>query len=63
MTKTEAQLKQMSYEELLRMWRYAALGDLQFQGRNGEIFKTIMFEKRNLYSVPEQVEISKRVGW
>lgn len=52
-----------SYEELLRKWRFAPLGDKYFSGNIGEYFTKKIIEKRNKLSSKEESEISKKVGW
>jgi hypothetical protein len=51
-----------SYEELLRKWRYASVGDPMFIGDTGDYYKEIMLKKRDELNVHPSV-ISKRVGW
>jgi hypothetical protein len=49
----------MSYEEMLRLWRFAKLGNPLFIGETGIYFKKQMFEKsKNV----DTVLISKKVG-
>ena len=49
-----------SYEELLRKWRYAQLGDYMLQGETGEYFSKVMFTKKMNC---DHVQASKNVGW
>ena len=56
-------IDEASYEDLLRRWRFAELGDNIFQGEIGQYYSNSMFEKRELLSHEEQVRISKKVGW
>lgn len=51
-----------SYEELLRRWRHAPVGDPIFQDELGEHYKATLAEKRN--AEPDGgVGASKRIGW
>lgn len=58
----ENNLQKQSYTELLRQWRFGINPD-QFQGKKGEIFKKIMFDKKDQLSHGDQVQSSKNVGW
>jgi hypothetical protein len=49
-----------SYEDLLRRWRFAQLGDRMFQGETGEYFRKVMFTKEMNC---DHVQESKNVGW
>ncbi len=49
-----------TYETLLRIWRFAKLGDPRLQGEQGEYFSKIMAEKR---AKCNHVQASKNVGW
>lgn len=49
-----------SYEELLRKWRFAPIGDAMFQGETGEYYTKVMKEKRENTN---HVSASKSVGW
>jgi hypothetical protein len=49
-----------SYEDLLRKWRYATLGDHMLQGETGEYFSKVMFAKKMNC---DHVQASKNVGW
>lgn len=54
----------LSYEQLLRHWRFAALGDPWFQGETGDYWNKRM---KDLRSKPggdaRHVSSSKAIGW
>lgn len=52
-----------SYEELLRKWRYAPVGDPMFQDDTGQYYSKQMAEKRKEIGNDEQVRASKNIGW
>jgi hypothetical protein len=56
------QIDEMSYEEMLRLWRFAAAGDPMFQGDVGQYYSKVMFEKRDK-DPAAAVAASKRIGW
>ena len=53
----------MSYENMLRAWRFAPLGDPMFQGETGDYFAKKMSEKRAAITAEEHTAASKRIGW
>jgi hypothetical protein len=53
----------MNYEQMLRRWRFAPIGDPLFQGEAGEYFAEAMKTKKSQLSDDEQVRISKEIGW
>lgn len=53
----------MSYEDLLRRWRFAPVGDRLFQGMTGQYYKQVMQEKHRALPDGEHGRISKLVGW
>jgi len=59
----EQWLENASYEELLRRWRFAPVGDPAFIGETGKLFSKVLFEKKAKFSPDEQVQASKNVGW
>ena len=75
MTEAEkiAWIDQASYEELLRKWRFAPVGDPWFQGKVGEHYVKMMAERKRAEEVAETLltgketdigcRTSKRVGW
>lgn len=52
-----------SYEELLRRWRFAAVGDQIFRGDTGEYYQKVMEEKRKRVGESGHVSASKSIGW
>lgn len=58
----KAHIDAMSYEELLRHWRFAPLGDPWFQGETGEYWSKRMHELREK-DPTEHVAASKKIGW
>ena len=59
--KEKAKIDALSYEELLRQWRYAPLGDKRFQGDTGLYWSDRMEELRR--GGVDPVAASKAVGW
>lgn len=53
----------MSYENMLRLVRFAPSGNRYFMGDTGEYFSKVMKEKEDKLPDGERVAISKRVGW
>ena len=53
----------MSYENMLRAWRFAPIGDQMFQGETGEYFAQQMAAKRKLVGDGGHTAASKRIGW
>jgi len=54
----------LSYEELLRHWRFAPTGDPWFQGETGVYWGTRMSKMRDTPSGQEaHVAASKTIGW
>ena len=51
-----------SYEELLRKWRTAALGDPHFQRETGAYYRKVMKEKRKEIGPGGHAAASKRIG-
>jgi hypothetical protein len=51
----------LSYEELLRKWRFAPAGEPWFQGETGDYWAKRMAELREQH--PDPVGVSKRIGW
>ena len=52
---------QEEYEQLLRLWRFAPIGDNRMQGEAGEQIQSRMIELRKIGADP--VTASKKVGW
>jgi hypothetical protein len=59
---TKDELMAMSYEEMLRLWRFAKVGDPRFVGKSGKTFSDIMRRKREA-DIEGAIKISKIVGW
>lgn len=55
------QIDAMTYEEMLRKWRFAPVGDPMLQGETGTYFATRMREIEP--SREEKVRVSKKIGW
>jgi len=53
----------MSYYDMLELWRFSSIGNELFQGEIGKYFSKSMNEKKNKLSPEKQVEISKHIGW
>jgi hypothetical protein len=56
-------IDQASYEEMLRLWRFAPVGSTLFVGDVGVYFQSKMHAKEAELSPAERVAISKKVGW
>jgi len=52
----------MSYEDMLRLWRFAEVGSPHFIGDRGQYFSKVMAEKRDA-NPTEAILASKRIGW
>ncbi len=52
-----------SYENMLKLHRFAPIGSRYFKGDVGTYFAKVMAEKKSKLSNEECVAISKRVGW
>jgi hypothetical protein len=52
-----------SYEELLRRWRHAPIGDPMFQGEAGKYYSEVMARRKAEGGQAAAVAASKRVGW
>lgn len=56
----------MSYEQLLRRWRFTPsypLENKMFQGDTGEYYAQVMKAKGDKLEHSERVNISKKIGW
>jgi len=68
---TKQWIDNASYEELLRRWRFAPMGDPLFQGGVGDYYLKRMREKEQAMDATERLggpadnpaAASKRVGW
>ena len=62
MTNVEKQwIDSADYEQLLRRWRYAPVGDSMFQGDTGQYYQETLFRKRDELG-QQAAEISKSLG-
>ncbi len=52
-----------TYQELLRRWRHAPVGDPMFQGDTGDYYSKVMAEKRSAVGPVAAVAASKAIGW
>jgi hypothetical protein len=57
------ELEEMSYEEMLRKWRFTSIADDIFHGEIGNYYAKIMQEKRAKLPEGQESIISKRIGW
>ena len=57
------EIEEMSYETMLRQWRFAPSGSPTFSGMRGNFFAQVMYRKRDELPHAEQVKASKNVGW
>jgi len=53
-------INNMTYEEMLYLWRFSPSGYEFFQGEIGEYFSKVMAEKKKLV---DHAQISKIIGW
>lgn len=60
---TKEEIDNMSYEDMLYLWRFAPIPSPLFQGESGEYFSKVMMAKKAELTPEEQVTISKNVGW
>lgn len=64
MTQTQKErIDRMSYEQMLRIWRFAPLGSPVFQGKTGDYFNASMRRKRYSQCRGAHTAASKRIGW
>ena len=61
--KEKRAIGRMSYEELIRQWRFAPHDDPMFQGENGDYYRDVMGRKRDEIGQDAALEVSKRVSW
>jgi dihydrodipicolinate synthase/N-acetylneuraminate lyase len=58
----QAWIDHAGYEDLLRRWRFAAVGDVMFRGDTGDYYAKTMNEKKA--ADPDgAVAASKKIGW
>jgi len=56
-------LESQTFESLLRRWRFEEPGNPDFQDQRGDIFKEVMFRKRDELTSYECGRASSNVGW
>lgn len=61
--KTIEMIDALPYESMLRIWRFAPIGDKMFQGETGDYFAEVMKKKRLAIGNDKHVSSSKRIGW
>ena len=62
--KNKMYIDSLSYEELLRQWRFAPVGNLWFQGETGEYWSKRMGDLRGEAGGNDRhVKASKAIGW
>ena len=59
----KAWIDKASYEELLRHWRFAPVGDPFFCGEVGQYYTKRMHERRAEEGNDVHVAASKAIGW
>jgi len=52
-----------TYEQLLRRWRFAEIGDPYFQGEVGKYYQQVMNEKAEEIGKKACSKASKDIGW
>jgi hypothetical protein len=57
------QINEMSYYEMLKLWRFSEPGHPIFQGATGDYFEKVMAEKKEEIGPEMAVKISKKIGW
>lgn len=62
---TKSVIDKMSYEELLRRWRFHSVGASWFEGETGEYWAARIAELRHERPGGEEahVQASKKIGW
>ena len=60
---TKETIDSATYEQLLRAWRFAPVGDPTFQGEMGEYFSRAFIKAKTQHTNEERVAISKKIGW
>jgi hypothetical protein len=61
--KTKELINEMPYESMLRLWRFAPIGDQMFQDETGDYFRDVMLAKKAMMPNEKHVRASKNVGW
>jgi hypothetical protein len=52
-----------TYEQLLRWWLFAPIGDPMFQGKMGDYYDQVMARRWAEVGNERHVATSKRIGW
>jgi hypothetical protein len=60
---TREAIDKMSYEDMLRLWRYEPIGSPWFSGEIAIYFSESMVSKRDALDPAERTAISKSVGF
>ena len=61
--KLRMQIDEMTYEEMLRLWRFAPSGNRFFIGEVGKYYESVMKRKREALGPEEHARISMKIGW
>lgn len=61
--KTKKQIDEMSYYDMMALWRNAPCGHPFFQGDAGKYYGEVLKKKRSEITPFEQVKTSKDIGW
>lgn len=61
--KVRKEIEDMSYVEMLRLWRNAPSGHHMFAGETGVFFTAEMNRKRTRVGHEAHVAASKKIGW
>jgi len=56
-------IRNATYEDLLRKWRFAPSGSIWFQGDMGKYYEKVMAKKRAEVGEEAHVKASKNIGW
>lgn len=57
------QIREASFEEILRLWRFSPIGSPVFEGPVGDLLTARYAAMRSSLSDAEWTALSKRVGW
>ncbi len=61
--KIKDEIDNMSYDDMLRRWRFSPVGDIMFAGEEGEYFEETFRERNKKLGDKGHCKASKRVGW
>lgn len=56
-------IDEMSYTQMLSLWRFAPVGHPMFEGDTGEYFSKVMKEKKEKVGAAGHTAASKLIGW